>query len=162
MERGRRVFELRRSGVSLRKISEHLKREAESKGESTRGFSFSQVRDDFHAVLEVLADDTQDLAREYRTLTTETLEELLTAWLPYSRMQITNRSTENDVRLKMKSGDVIVKAVRELAEIYGVKRPQKVEMSGLDGKAFQVVTAISIEPVASTIPKPEIPAEDAE
>lgn len=161
LERGTRILELRKSGASLRAISRELIKQAEAKGEPTRGYSYQQVKRDYDEIVALRREEQASKIDEITLLSEERLEDMILNFMPYARIKIDGLTAENLVRMKAKAGDIVIKAVRELTELYGVKRPQKVEMSGLDGKPFQVITAISIEPVASAIPKPSEPEEEA-
>lgn len=145
IERGSRILELRKNGASLRAISAVLKREAEERGESTRGYSYEQVRRDFNEIVALRIEEQQDALEEIRVICCERLEDVVLNYMPYAKSKIGPLTDANTVKMKMKAGDTIIKAVKELSEIYGAKRPQKLEVTGEDGKPLNVVTQVLIE-----------------
>jgi hypothetical protein len=154
LDRGNKILELRKSGASLRAISRELTRQAEANGEPTRGYSYGQVKKDLDEILALRIEERRDKTDEVLVLCEERIEEVLINFAPHLRTKVDGLTPENLVRMKIKAGDLILKAAKELAELYGVKKPQRVEMSGPDGKPLNVVTNVIIEPVVSSIAKP--------
>lgn len=145
IDRGSRILELRKNGASLRAISAALKKEAEAKGESDRGYSYEQVRKDYNAIIDLRIEEQQETLEEIRAISAERLEEVLLHYMPYVRLKVDGLTPRNEVELKKKAGDTVIKAVKELAELYGAKRPQKLEVTGEDGKPLNVVTQVIVE-----------------
>jgi len=134
LERGTRILELRRDGYSLRQISSILRKEAKDAGRSTRGYSHEQVRTDFQAIIAFTLEEQQETVDEMRVLAAERLESVLQSYMPYVLMEIKPLTSDNEVRMKIKAGDVVLKAMREYNELFGIKTPQKMEITGADGK----------------------------
>lgn len=130
LERGTKVFELRKSGASLRAISRELTRQAEAKGESTRGYSYEQVRKDFQAIVDLRIDEQQNMVDEARILAAERLDDVIINLGPILRTKVEEKGSTKTVRAKIAAGNAIVRATNVFAELYGAKRPLKVEHSG--------------------------------
>lgn len=144
IERGTRILELRKKGASLRAIAKILHNEAVARGDDTRGYSYANVRKHYENIMAIRAEEQNESADEIRALCVDRLEMVVERFMPHLEEDGTS-SIDNLVRLKMKAGDVIVRAVREIAEIYGVKRPQKLEVTGEDGKPLNLVTQVIVE-----------------
>jgi DNA-binding transcriptional MerR regulator len=134
LERGSKILALRRDGASLRAISAALKKEAEAEGRSTRGYSYEQVRQDFKEIVELRIEEQQEQLEEVRALAAERLDEVVMNFMPMLRTKIDGDTSDNLVRAKLKAGDLIIRATKEFAELFGAKRPQKIELGGLDGE----------------------------
>jgi DNA-binding transcriptional MerR regulator len=135
IERGTKIFQLRKEGQSLREISARLKKEAEDNGEPTRGYSYEQVRKDFWEIVGLKTEEQQDMVAEARELAAERLEEVTRHLMPLLQMplidpQTSVRITDKQLDAKIRASTAIVKATSVYADLYGAKRPQKVEHSG--------------------------------
>lgn len=150
LERGTKILDLRKNGASLRAISKILVKEAEEKGLPTRGFSYEQVRKDFNEIVSLRVEEQQEVVEEIRMLASERLEEVLINYLPYVRLRIDKNSSDNDVRMKMKAGDTVIRAVKEHAELFGAKRPQKLELEGNLGLNWSEIAREAKQPVNLT------------
>lgn len=133
LDKGGRIFELVKSGASWRSISSVLQKEAKEKGENTRGYSFENCRQIYRKYVDLLIEDQQQAVEEHRVLLLARLDDIYLNYSPYARAKVDDLTSSNAVKMKMKAGDILVKAIREQAEILGVKKPQKVEVFGADG-----------------------------
>lgn len=145
LDRGSKILELRKNGASLRAISRELTKQAEANGESTRGYSYEQIRRVYQEIVDLRIEEQQDALEEIRVLCAERLEDILINYMPYARTRVDALTPDNLLRMKLKAGDTVIKAVKELAELYGAKRPQKLEVTGEDGKPLNVVTQVIVE-----------------
>lgn len=66
--------------------------------------------------------------------------------------EVTERRYEYEIHDPQGAADKLAKAHK----LY----TQKVELTGQDGRPIDIVTAIAIQPVASTIPRPDEPGDD--
>jgi hypothetical protein len=145
IERGSRILKLRAQGKSLRKISAMLIKEAKDAGLQTRGFSYEQVRLDFREIVELRIDEQQSDLEEVRIITAERLEKVIREFTPLLETEIGGLTADNLVRAKLKAGDVIIKAAKEYAELFGAKRPQRLELTGEGGKPLNLITQVVVE-----------------
>jgi hypothetical protein len=122
LDRAMKVFELRKGGGSFRAISDALKKQAEDKGESTRGYSHEQVRADFELAVRIKTDNLGDAVVEAQILTAERLDDIYLKISPL--LNGTKPST------KIKAAAVLIRANKEYAELHGAKKPLKIEHSG--------------------------------
>jgi hypothetical protein len=157
IEKGSRILELRKSGASFRAISRQLIKQAEAAGESTAGLSYNQIRNDYSQLIELSIEESKVSIEEQRVLATERLDDILLHFMPYVRLTVDASTSSKMVRMKMKAGDIVIKAIKEHAEICGLKRPQKLEITGTDGGPL--ITSVIIEPVKSNIPDPRTSEE---
>jgi DNA-binding transcriptional MerR regulator len=139
LERGTRILELRKQGNSIREISKILTKEAEDAGRSTRGYSYEQVRKDFWEMVELRNDEHNDAIDDIRVLCAERLEDVFRTCMPILT------DTKSDVDSKMKAAAAITRANKEYAELFGAKKPQKIQVAGEDGKPIHVVTSVVLE-----------------
>lgn len=130
IDRGSKILEYRKQGHSLREISGLLKADAKKRKQPTRGFSHEQVRQDFKEIVELRLDEQQETLDEIRMISAERLEKVLVSYMPYVEQDIDKLTSDNLVRMKIKAGDTVIRAIKEFNELYGVKRPQKIEHSG--------------------------------
>jgi DNA-binding transcriptional MerR regulator len=122
LERGTRILELRKNGASLRQISSILKKQAEEKGEPTRGYSYEQVRKDWLEILHLRISEQQEVVEEIRALCAERLDEVILQMSPLLRSK--------DLEYKAQAANAIIRASKEYAELYGAKAPQSVKVGG--------------------------------
>jgi len=139
--RGSRIMELRRDGKSFRQISKILKEEAQIAGRSVRGFGYVQISQHYKALADLRLSEQQETVDEIRMLSAERLEHVLAQYMPYAELKIGPLTSKNEVRMKIKAGDVVVKAVTELAELYGAKRPQRIDLGGEIGVNWSDIAA---------------------
>lgn len=139
LERGTRILELRKQGKSLREISKLLTTEAETAGLSTRGFSYEQVRKDFWEMVELRNEEHGDAIDDIRVLCAERLEDVFAMCMPILTAET------SDVDAKMKAAAAITRANKEYAELFGAKKPQKIQVAGEDGKPINLVTTVVLE-----------------
>lgn len=125
IERGTKVFELRKRGASLRAIAATLKKQDIEAGGNGRGFSHEQVRKDYLGIINVKLDEQQDMASEARALTAERLDDLM--------IRISPLLDSSKPKTKIAAANVLIRANKEYAELHGAKRPQRVEVTGQDG-----------------------------
>jgi hypothetical protein len=149
IEKGSRILEFRKGGASFRAISAALINEAEAKGEPTDGLCYTQVWKDYREIVKFLANEQKESFEETRFLAIARLDEIYLNYGPYARLTITPSSSENEVKMKMKAGDILIKAIREYAELLGLKR-HRIELSTPDGKplinpVMQVIVEFSNE-----------------
>jgi DNA-binding transcriptional MerR regulator len=128
LERGNRILELRKQGISFRGIEEILKREAMERGGPTRGLSYERIRQHYLQVMALRAAELADAAEEHKALLAARLEGVIASFWPYlSGMDDCGNGPEavqdeQIIELKKKAGDVVIRAVRELADILGVRQ----------------------------------------
>jgi hypothetical protein len=145
IERGHRILSLRRDGASLRAISAALIKEAEAAGSDTRGYSYENVRKNYNALITMLAENNLDVAMEVRELTTQRLENVILNYTPYTLIKIDGLSSDNDLQMKKKAGDTVVKAALAIADLYGARKPLKHEITGENGSPLNLTTQIIVE-----------------
>lgn len=150
LDRAFKVFELRKKGRSYRSISKILRKQAEEKGESTRGFSHTQAKTDFELAVRIKNEDLGNMVEEARTLTAERLDDIF--------LRISPLLNNTDSEIKLKAAGVLVKANKEYADLFGAKKPQKLEVTGEDGKPLSVVTQVVLDFSGETPSGP--PSED--
>lgn len=114
LDRAFKVFELRKNGGSFRAIANTLKKQAEDAGESTRGFSHTQVKADYELAIAIKTENLADSVTEARVLTAERLDDI------YLRISPLIANGKNS--MKIKAAGVLIRANKEYAEIHGVKR----------------------------------------
>lgn len=129
LERGNRILELRKQGISFRGIEEILKREATERGEPTRGLSYERIRQQYRKVMALRTAELADAADEHKALLVERLEAVIASFWPYLSKGMDecgklpdDLPDEQIIELKKKAGDVVIRAVRELADILGVRQ----------------------------------------
>lgn len=124
LERGNRILELRKQGIAFRGIEEILKREAMERGEPTRGLSYERIRQQYRQVMALRTAELADAAEEHKALLVERLEAVIASFWPYLSAgdDCENLPDEQIIELKKKAGDVVIRAVRELADILGVRQ----------------------------------------
>lgn len=156
LDLGGRVFDLVKGGASFRQISSVLADENKKNGGTGRGFSHEQCRQWFRDYIALLSEDGSADVEGYRQVCLAQLDDVILNFGPHLRTKINAASDDNAVKLKMKAGDLIIKAVDRKANILGVNKPQAIEVTGKDGKPLNMVTNIIIEPVSSMIEKPDL------
>lgn len=145
LDRGKRIIALRASGASLRQISEILTAEAEKAGISTRGLSHQAISNDLKWYRGLQKAEISEAVEEMRATNTERLESLILHYGPYSKNSIDGLTASNLVQMKRKAADVIIKAIRELNDMYGTRQPQKLEHSGPDGSPINLQTQVILQ-----------------
>lgn len=126
LERGSKILDLRKNGVSFRAISAALIKEAESRGEDTRGFSYEQVRKDYKAIIQLKTEELENAADDVRAELSELLDDVILNFMPHIRTKVDMSTQPNDVDMKKKAGDVVLKAINQKADLFGVKAPTKI------------------------------------
>ena len=146
IDAGGRIFELRKSGASWRSISSVLVGEAEKAGGTGKGFSFENCRLLYNEYVEILLENGRDNLDAERERLLGKIDDLYLNYQPYTKTKISALSSHNELEMKKKAGDICAKLIHEEADILGVKKPQKMELSGEGGSPLvPVVTPIIIE-----------------
>jgi hypothetical protein len=128
-DRQQRVFELWKSGASLRAISAQLKRSAREKGESERGLSHAQLSNDLNHVLAANSQEFAEGVEHFRALQVSRLNDLYLRFLPLAQVH-SDPVTGKRKRPSTAAGKLLLGVIRETSDLLGIRRPIKLEHSG--------------------------------
>lgn len=151
MDRCFRIFELRKNGGSFRGISNLLKKEALSAGGSTRGLSHTQIKADFTLAIELKSEGLGDAITEARVLTSERLDDIY--------IKIAPLLMHEKPKIRIAAANVLIRANREYAELFGAKKPMPIEIFSPNGQPLiPKDLSITIESIYGS-EKPRIPEQ---
>lgn len=145
IDRQRKVIDLRTRGYGYREIAAALKKQAETEGLSTRGFSHEQMRRDYKSAMQMRIDELAHDVDEYRALTMARLERTLQDCDRYEHLKIDDLTSDNLLKAKFKAMDVKIKAIREIVDVLGLRRPQKIALTDTDGNDSPLTTKVIVQ-----------------
>jgi len=136
LDRAFKVFELRKGGGSFRAISQTLKKQNIDEGGSGRGFSHTQIKTDYEFAIAVKTEDISDSVSDARILTAERIDDIY--------LRISPLLSHGKPKTKISAANVLLRANKEYAELFGAKKAQKVEVTGEDGQPLGFVTNVIV------------------
>lgn len=101
--------------------------------------SFSQVRNDIHAVIEEIPDEFDD---EVRTWKVRQLKRLMKQYDRFDKDAGNAKLTAID---RARAGTLCLGILKEISDITGVRSAVKHEVTGQDGKPINIVTNVILE-----------------
>ena len=137
-ERRQRVWEMRKSGVSVRKVAAAL------------GIPRSTVQKDFTDEMEIVKEETQALAEEWRAMQIERIMEVTEAHLPIAMNPDDERSKD--------SAAIVARNEAMLSKLTGAEAPVKSEVHSTGGGDFKAANLTlqvmpAEPPMGGTVPK---------